>query len=300
MEGENNFETQSGGTLMRRITNVLPLLLGVAIVSTVFVPAAEADVTATVVTKSGQRHTGNNLAYRIDNRQVVLRTSQAEEPRIPVDQVAYVDFGGTPEPRNLNLSGSQEAVVLRDGTVLRGQVVELGHTNKGDLNSPFLVIVKTENGQERRLNANEVARVYFSGGSQTAEAPSGSSGSSATVPNARRITVSAQQQWTSTGITVQRGQTINLKADGEIKFGPGSAPPSGSGETHPQNPLPGVPTGALIGRIGNSAPFLLGNQTQIVAPASGQLFLGVNDSYVQDNQGAFEVDIQVGNNRVRR
>ena len=41
-----------------------------------------AQVNTTVVLKNGQRHTGNNLAYRVDNRQVVLRTSPAEEPRI--------------------------------------------------------------------------------------------------------------------------------------------------------------------------------------------------------------------------
>ena len=59
-----------------------------------------------------------------------------------------------------------------------------------------------------------------------------------------------------------------------------------------------MPTGTLIGRIGgsgfrsNSALFPIGNQTQIQAPASGQLFLGINDSVLQDNQGAFVVEIQ--------
>ena len=93
-----------------------------------------------------------------------MRTSQAEEPRIPVDQVAYVDFGGTPDPANMNLSGSQEAVVMRDGSVQKGQVIELGHTNKADQSSPFLVIFRTENGEERRLQSSQVARVYFAGG----------------------------------------------------------------------------------------------------------------------------------------
>ena len=126
--------------------------------------SAEAQVTATAVLKIGQRHTGTNLAYRVDGRQVIVRTSQAEEPRIPVDQVAYVDFGGTPDPPNMNLSGSQEAVVMRDGSVQKGQILELGHTNKADLSSPVLVIFRTESGEERRLPSSQVARVYFAGG----------------------------------------------------------------------------------------------------------------------------------------
>ena len=115
---------------MRRRTR-LPLLLGFAAIAAALAPSAEAQVTATAVLKSGQRHTGTNLGYRLDGRQVIVRTSQAEEPRIPVDQVAYVDFGGTPDPANLNLSGSQEAVVMRDGSFQKGQIIELGHTNRG-------------------------------------------------------------------------------------------------------------------------------------------------------------------------
>ena len=117
---------------MRRRTR-LPLLLSCAALLVAGVPSAEAQVTATAVLKSGQRQTGSNLAYRVDGRQVIVRTSQAEEPRIPVDQVAYIDFGGTSDPPNLNLSGSQEAVVMRDGSVQKGQILELGHTNKADL-----------------------------------------------------------------------------------------------------------------------------------------------------------------------
>jgi hypothetical protein len=283
---------------MRRIVN-LPLVLGLAIAAALAAPTAEAQVTATAVTKSGQRHTGTNLAYRIDNRQVVVRTSQAEEPRIPVDQVAYVDFGGTADPSNLNLSGSQEAVVLRDGTVVRGQIVELGHTNKADLKSPYMVIIKSENGEERRFDSNQVARAYFAGGGPSTSGTSGS-GSAVTPspgPNSQGLVVPAQQQWTPTGLVVRRGEALTIKASGQINFGPGTASPAGSSETHPNNPVNNAPTGALIGRIGDGAPFLIGTQTQIQAPASGQLFVGINDSFVGDNQGQYQVEIQ---RRMRR
>jgi hypothetical protein len=276
---------------MRRIVK-LPVVLGLATACALAAPIAEAQTTATAVLKSGQRHTGTNLAYRIDNRQVVVRTSQAEEPRIPVDQVAYIDFGGTPDPPNLNLSGSQEAVVLRDGTAVRGQIVEVGHTNKADLNSPFMVIIKSENGEERRFDSKQVARAYFAGGQPAA---SGTTGSAVTPPpdqSGTGLVVPSQQPWTPTGLSVRRGEMFSIRATGEISFGPGKASPVGSSETHPNNPLPNVATGALIGKIGNGAPFVIGNQTQLIAPAAGQLFLGINDSFHGDNEGSYRVEIQ--------
>jgi hypothetical protein len=253
---------------------------------------AAADVNTTVVLKSGQRHTGANLAYRVDGRQVILRTSQAEEPRIPVDQVAYVDFGGTADPANLNLSGSQEAVVLRDGSVIKGQILELGHTNKADLSSPFLVIVRNEGGEERRLQSGQVARVYFAGG-QPAAGPGGTPATPSTDIGGA-INVAAAQRWTATGINVRRGEPLEISASGEITVGGGNAPasPAGTGEMRTENAIQSAPTGALIGRIGNGQPFLIGTQTRIQAPAAGQLFLGVNDSNHADNQGSFRVEVR--------
>ena len=86
-----------------------------------------------------------------------------------------------------------------------------------------------------------------------------------------------------------------VKASGEISLrgadGPKSSP-GGTGQTDPANTMPSVPTGALIGRIGTGQPFLIGTASSIAAPAAGQLFLGINDSNVSDNQGSYQVDIQ--------
>ena len=279
---------------MRRRTRV-PLLLSCAALLAAGASSAEAQVTATAVLKSGQRHTGTNLAYRIDGRQVFVRTSQTEEPRIPVDQVAYIDFGGTPDPPNLNLSGSQEAVVMRDGSVQKGQIIELGHTNKADLTSPYLVIFRTESGEERRLPSSQVARVYFAGGQPSAG--SGPAGGAATTLPApiQGYTVASQQHWSPTGVVLNKGEVFAVKASGEISLrgadGPKSTP-AGTGQTDPANLMPGAPTGALIGRIGTGQPFLIGTASNIAAPAAGQLFLGINDSNVSDNQGSYQVDIQ--------
>jgi hypothetical protein len=255
----------------------------------------QAQVTTTVVLKSGEKHTGTNLGYRLDEREVAVRTSQSQEPRVPVGQVAYIDFGGTADPSNLNLSGSQEAVVLRDSSVIKGQILELGHVNRGDQTTPYLVIIRNEGGEERRINANQVARVYFAGGaSSTTTGSTGSTGSTGTT-DSRGLTVSAQQQWTATGLTVRRGEPITVSASGDIRIGGDNNPsagPGGASQTHPSNPLPSAPSGALIGRVNNGQPFLIGSQSRVTVPEAGQLFLGVNDSYLSDNQGNFQVEVR--------
>jgi hypothetical protein len=279
---------------------VLAGVLGFVALAGLATPAA-ADVTLTVVTKGGQRHSGHNLWYRVDRREVVVRTSQAEEPRIPVDQVAFIDFGGTAEvdPR---ISGSQEALVLRNGTTLKGQVLELGHTNRADENSEYLVSFKTESGEERRFQAKEVSRVYFAGYSPSSSNPTSTPTTGST--SAQGITVSGQQPWTPTGVIVRRGDTVTFNATGEIRIGgPGNptANPAGVSPqtTAPGAPLDNAPAGALIGRVGNGRPFLIGNQERVRMTEAGQLFVGINDGHLEDNEGAFQVSLQIQTGRIR-
>ena len=87
--------------------------------------------------------------------------------RFNVDQVAYVDFGGNAD--GVRVEGNQEAVVLRDGTVLRGSLIELNHGDSTDESTPYLIIFKTDGGEEKRLPPSQVARVYFSGGASAVD-----------------------------------------------------------------------------------------------------------------------------------
>ena len=76
---------------MIRSNSIRAVALGLAMAGMLPV-ASSAQVTLTVVMKSGQRYTGRNLWYRLDRREVVLRTSQSEEPRLPFDQVRLRRF----------------------------------------------------------------------------------------------------------------------------------------------------------------------------------------------------------------
>jgi len=113
----------------------------------------------------------------------------------------------------------------------------------------------------------------------------------------RTITVPSTTQWTSTGIRVNQGDRLQFNSSGEISLRPANfndranVAGSLSGRTAPNSPLPHALAGALIGRIDSGPAFGIGNQTTIVAPASGILYLGINDDVLTDNSGEFRVTI---------
>ena len=128
------------------------------------------------------------------------------------------------------------------------------------------------------------------------DAPIGTSGR-AMVSN-QVVRVDAQTRWTDTGIDVRAGDTLLVWADGTVTMSNSSdiAGPDGSrtGRLAPDAPLRQVAAGALIGRIGDSEPFLIGdNETIPRVQSSGRLFLSVNDDYLGDNTGQFRVTLSV-------
>ena len=289
---------------MRQRTNfIAAIAVAAAVAVGAPVSAQNTGVNTTVVLKSGQRHSGQGLGFRWDKGQITLRTSMADEPRWNPGDVSYIDFGGSPDP-NLTLSGSEHAVVLRDGRVIKGQVLELGaQQNSGD----FLVIIKDQGNQEQRFQAGQVARVYFAnpGGAPAAAAPTGTTGGTTGNALGGGIAVSARQQWTSTGLVVRRGEILEFRTTGDVQLSGDSADVAGAAgsraaKTAAANaPVPGVLAGALIGRIGNGRPFPIGDQTSVPMPEAGQLFLGVNDDHVEDNANEFRVEIRRSSGRRR-
>jgi hypothetical protein len=114
------------------------------------------------------------------------------------------------------------------------------------------------------------------------------------------ILVTSRQSWTDTGITVRAGDPVLIRATGTIQFSGKAndlAEPDGAAgrRATAQAPLPNVVIGALIGRIGNSQPFLVGSDSQgLRAPRDGRLYLGVNDDILNDNRGEFRVILSTG------
>ena len=110
--------------------------------------------------------------------------------------------------------------------------------------------------------------------------------------------VEGAQEWTDTGITIRAGDTINFDAQGTVRLSNGRNDIAGAGGTlsgrrEANAPLPNQVAGALIARIGNSPPLFIGNRRSVRAPFGGRLYLGVNDDYLNDNSGDFQVTVTV-------
>ena len=115
----------------------------------------------------------------------------------------------------------------------------------------------------------------------------------------RMVVVDGSRGWVDTGIEVRQGDRISIDASGSVTLsnnGPDVADPSGSrtGRRAESAPLRNDPAGALIARIDNGAPVLVGNRRTFTANGSGRLYLSVNDDFFEDNRGEYRATISVG------
>ena len=155
-------------------------------------------------------------------------------------------------------------------------------------------------------NSGSTRNTTRSRGNPNGSTNSGNARSSGTARDSRNgqrgpdatIRVQAMQEWTDTGLVVNEGDRVVFEASGQIQYASGadhtSTPDGNPGEQRARKPESSLPVGALMGRIGNRAPFGIGTQTQpLVMPGSGRLMLGVNDSDRSDNGGYFTVNVTI-------
>jgi hypothetical protein len=255
---------------------------GVALSCTLVSLPVLAQEPATLVLRSGERISGDLVDH--GGAGFTIRVG-GQDRQVSDNDVAVVEFAGgdlTGDQRN-KVQGGQPIVVLRNGEVIDGRLFDVGGTR------PLRITIDTPGGR-RDFQSSEVARIYYAvpGG---AVATTGQ----AQAPAANAIQVQANQPWTATGITVRRGDRVAFNASGDIDVMTGkglSAGPAGTSAIQGRYPAAGAPAGALIGRIGNGRPFVIGANTQpITMSDNGRLFLGVNDDHHADNSGAFSVSI---------
>jgi hypothetical protein len=176
-----------------------------------------------------------------------------------------------------------DTLVLRSGRRVDGDLVSVrGNT----------VEFAEANGSTRRYDRSDVARIELNSSrydddQQLGGRPSGL--------REKYTTVDAATQWNDTGVDVRSGMSVHFDASGRVRWGPDRQHgPGGEGGNryNANRPIPGRPGGALIGRIGNSDPFYIGDDKgPIRMRESGRLSLGVNDDYLEDNSGSWRVTI---------
>ncbi|MCS6873418.1 MAG: LecA/PA-IL family lectin [Pyrinomonadaceae bacterium] len=103
--------------------------------------------------------------------------------------------------------------------------------------------------------------------------------------------------WTSAGFVVKKGQKIRVIGKGQVYLGNGNfcGPDGMQTLKDPDKLIPDKPTGALIAVIGddNNDFIFIGAQNEFIAQRDGTLFLGVNEGYLDDNSGAFDVTVEI-------
>ena len=256
---------------------------------------------ATLVLTNGERRSGEvaTSGETFSNGQLKLSVSGSEQA-IPIDQVAVIDFtGGTASELELSRVAPQangQTAVMRSGHAQAGHFVNI---IRGD------TLLWDHGGNQEQYPLRDVSRVYLNPPSarsvynverERGGVPVGAGTGTSGTLTGTTVNVLANVAWTDTGITVNAGDKVMFQASGEINFGRGpgmTAPPDGGGEHRSNYPDPSAPVGALIGKVGNNGtPFGIGSQRQALGmPASGRLFLGVNDNERGDNSGAFTVVI---------
>lgn len=115
--------------------------------------------------------------------------------------------------------------------------------------------------------------------------------------NVKVLADSTANGWTNSGWVVRKGQRIKVSGDGKINLGRGnSSLASGNAKLEdPQKLLKNVATGALIAVIGddNNDFIYIGAEREFVATRDGALFLGINEGYLDDNSGSYNVKIEI-------
>ena len=115
--------------------------------------------------------------------------------------------------------------------------------------------------------------------------------------------VFAYRGWQSTGRTVQPGELLTIDSQGEWMYSPEAGVNGPRGHpvfTAPSiYPVPGMPGGALIGRIGDyGTPFYVGMHYHQVPTILDQddsklLYLRINDDLLGDNRGYVTVRVEL-------
>lgn len=266
---------------------------------------AGAQDRATVQMRDGSKFEGR-IEELTANGELFVRVSQHDQRRVPVSSVALIDkvgaASGLPDSEVREATGSQHLLLLSNGSSLKGQLVAIrGGEGSANGDQPRTYVFRAD-GREQTFGPDQVARIYLggypfaatAGRAQAAATSNPAAGLEEGLATPGAIRVGATSGWISTNMRVRRGELISFNTTGEVQLSENSndrARAAGGGRAATGAPLPTVSAGALIGRVGNSQPFGIGDQSSVPMPFDGILYLAVNDDQLADNAGAFMVTL---------
>ena len=266
----------------------------------VMTPFAQGNVT--VQLRDGSRVEGRIEEMTADGT-LFVRVSQHDQRRIPISSVALIDrvggASGLPDTELREATGPQHLLLLSNGNSVKGQLVAIrGGQGSAQDNEARSYVFRAQDGSQQQYPGGQVSRVYL--GTYPFAAITGNGNTSTAndldpgVGTPGAVRVPANAGWVSTGMRVRRGETITFNTTGEVQLSSNAsdrARSAGTPRTAAGAPVPNVNAGGLIGRIGNGAPFAIGDQASVPMPNAGLLYLAVNDDELSDNSGSFVVQL---------
>jgi PA-IL-like protein len=190
-----------------------------------------------------------------------------------------------------------DTLVLRDGRRVQGSLVAV---RAGVIE--FEARSNDVGSRERvRVNRDEVVRIELDEREQSRDGdrddvPGSPARGRRSGLRERDVRVEARSAWTDTGIEVRQGQTLFIAASGRVRWGPNRQDGPQGERNSPRNdgrPIPSRPAGALIGRVGEGHDYFFVGESSgpIRMRSAGQLYIGINDDFLNDNSGTFSVTI---------
>src|SRR5713226_4106740 len=118
----------------------------------------------------------------------------------------------------------------------------------------------------------------------------------------QEVQLTGQESWIDASIDVQAGEHVLVTATGKLRYadakednGPDGLPRSFK-DLLRILPFNEVGRGALIGRIGDNdtaQPFVIGSRRDVLAPVSGRLSVGINQTTDDTGDGTYAVQVEV-------
>jgi hypothetical protein len=146
---------------------------------------------------------------------------------------------------------------------------------------------------------------------QAANSNSSTSGQSATptasVPTGKRrlaqdVTISGDQTWVDTSITVQPGEHIIATVTGKMHYNDSQTDADATGLARNFKdlirilPYNAAGRGAVIGRVGDATfaqPFLIGAKCNVISYSGGALSVGLNQMSMDTGTGSYSVHVEI-------
>ena len=255
-----------------------------------------------------QMRDGSKFEGRIEeltaNGELFVRVSQHDQRRVPVTSVALIDkvggASGLPDTEIREAAGSQHLLLLTNGSSVKGQLVAIrgGEGSANDEHAAHVCVPRAD-GREQTLRAGAgVARLSRErirlprapAPRRQPERPGRPASIRRSGSRAARPVAGCRPGCACARASAISFNTHAAKCSCRTTATIARARP-GTPRMAPGAPLPTVNAGALIGRVGNSQPFGIGDQAAVPMPFDGVLYLAVNDDERSDNAGEFIVSM---------